>query len=574
MSDKRKAAAPPPKISFAFSFLVIAVIAIAANIVQILADRWLETGEDSWRTLTLVVGGGFALVTAVLAFLFGRRTIRLFASLRFASAVVAVLAVATVAGTMILQGQPAEVFEDYYGGLTGFLRALHTDDLFHSFWYLAVLALTAVSLAVDAMLRIWDIARGKRDGWVNLGFILTHLGITLSLAGGLLSMLGGEKGMLHLVVGESKSSFVRQGARASEPRTATLPFEVRLDEFEVEHYEDAYSLYIYEFLPGTNARGRRNLEVIGALESKVGEKHRFAGKHQIEVLEVIAPEESPAAPTGSATHTLALDGGEPKPIRVGETISFDGGIRVKLLNFLPHFNYDLKTKRAISLSDQPENPAVEILATNEADGETLYRGWLFAMHAGFTMDGHGGPLSKRLSYRFQGGHSPHAPVATAPTLVLSLTRDGKPLLPPFRHTVGDQGRLPIEQGEYAIAYAQKGDRIKQYHSKLSLRRGGEEIVPSTQISVNHPLWAEGWALYQANFDPRNPRYSGIQVVKDPGLNLVYLGLIVMGLGVIHILYLRGWRPGRKRRKKKDEEVEKSTVAEATDTGATEAGGAR
>lgn len=545
------APAPPPKISFAFSFLVIAVIALAANIVQVLADRWIESSDPMWYTITLVAGGGFALATAVLALIWRRLTIRLFASLRFAAAVVAVLALATVAGTMILQGQSAEEFEKFYGGLTGLLRALHTDDLFHSFWYMALLGLTAISLTVDALLRIRDIATGKRDGWVNAGFILTHFGIVLSLLGGLFSMLGGEKGMVHLTEGRSSATYVRSFAQEGEPTKGDLPFAIRLDDFEVEHYADAYSLYIYKLLPGVTKRGGRAFNVLGALDSKAGEHHRFAGDYELAVVEVLEPDRAKpdAAPT-KKPHAFALDGKPGAALDVGESASLGGGVTLKVLRFLPHFNFDLKTKQAISLSDHPENPAVEVVATNDETGETLYQGWLFASHPGFSMDGHGGPLSKRIAYRYHGAAHAHGHGADpVPTLVLRLTRAGEEVIPPFRQTVGQPSAIPVEGGNFAVAYAKKGDRIKQYHSTISLLKGDREVVTKHKIKVNHPLWQDGWALYQANYDPKNPRYSGIQVVKDPGLTVVYAGLIIMGLGVIHILYLRRRRPGRKRKEK-------------------------
>ncbi len=544
-----KIAARAPAISFAFGFVVIAVTLLAANIVQMLAGRWLESGDPTWRTVTLAVGVGFALVTAVLALRYRVHTVALFASLRFAAAVVAVLAVATAFGTLILQNQPAEIFEEHYGGLTTVLRALHAEDLFHSFWYMSLLVLTAISLTVDALLRIVDVARGKRDGWANVGFILTHVGIVVTLGGGLLSMLGGDKGMIHLVEGRRSAVYERQAKRSSEARTGQLPFEVRLDEFEVEHYPDEYSLYLYKILGDTGPHGRSNVEVIGALESKVGEHYRFAGGHELRVVEVIAPAPPPpeTGADGKAPHVFSLDGGPEFVLQLGESSALGDGVTLEALRFLPHFNFDLKTREAISLSEAPENPAIEIVATRDADGETVYRGWLFAAHPGFTMDGHGGPLSKRLIYSYRGqGDAPHGARAGVPTLVLRLTKGGEEVMPAFRQTVGDSGRIPVEGGQYALVYSKKGDRIKQYHSTITLLRDGEELVSRQSMSVNHPVWRDGWALYQANYDPKNPRYSGIQVVKDPGLDIVYAGLILMGLGVIHILYLRRWRPGRKR----------------------------
>ena len=643
MSEQRqeetKTAARQRPISFGLAFLVIAALSLAANIVQIFADRWLDAQlrgdrfealldatsrllewaglretfsdlpavvrhymdgvEAFWMSITIAAAAVAFLVAGVVGIVHRVRTVKLFASLRFAASVVAVLALATIVGTLILQGLPPEAFEERYGDWTGFLLALQLDDVFHSFWYLGILGLSAVALTVDAVLRIQAIAQGKRKSWANAGFIGTHVGIVLVLAGGLLSLLGGQKGMVHLhapletlspEIRESALRFrnryfpgwrssrnvFRQTARVpEEERSGKLPFTVRLDAFDVERYADEFSLYLYELLPGVGENGRRNIRVIGALKSEAGDRHFFGGGYEISVVGVSGPQAAPAPERATAPHKVVIDGKREAALRLGETVALGDGTTLKALRFLPHFNYDINSRQAVSVSDRPENPALEILVTRDADGEVVYRGWLFVKHPGFSMEGHGSDVTRRLVYHYSGGAGGGGG-AGARTIELRLRRDGAEVtarlpeqsgdclpffdhgrlcrgqvIPEFRLAVGDSGRIPVEGGEYAVAYSVKGDRIKQYHSTISLLKDGREIVSRQPLSVNHPIWQDGWALYQSNFDPRDPGYSGIQVVADPGLFLVYLGLAVMGLGVIHILYLRSWRPGRRRKKEGD-----------------------
>ena len=44
-------------------------------------------------------------------------------------------------------------------------------------------------------------------------------------------------------------------------------------------------------------------------------------------------------------------------------------------------------------------------------------------------------------------------------------------------------------------------------------------------------------LYQVNFDPKDPTYSGLEAVRDPGTNWVFAGFGFMFLGVIYMIYV-------------------------------------
>jgi cytochrome c biogenesis protein ResB len=89
----------------------------------------------------------------------------------------------------------------------------------------------------------------------------------------------------------------------------------------------------------------------------------------------------------------------------------------------------------------------------------------------------------------------------------------------------------------------RDNEAKNYYSTLSILKN-DRVVATKQIYVNEPMFYEGWAFYQANYDPQNLLYSGIEAVRDPGLPLVYLGLTLMMLGVFQIFYLRTLRRQR------------------------------
>ncbi|MBU1626789.1 cytochrome c biogenesis protein ResB [bacterium] len=97
--------------------------------------------------------------------------------------------------------------------------------------------------------------------------------------------------------------------------------------------------------------------------------------------------------------------------------------------------------------------------------------------------------------------------------------------------------LFFKNNKYILAFQEKPEEVKDYKSTLEIFE--EEKPVKTQIvEVNHPLVYKGFYFYQANYNPENPDYSGIQVVRDPGVFIVYFGFLVLILGLIYIFYLK------------------------------------
>lgn len=83
---------------------------------------------------------------------------------------------------------------------------------------------------------------------------------------------------------------------------------------------------------------------------------------------------------------------------------------------------------------------------------------------------------------------------------------------------------------------------KNYHSVLSIQEAGKEKL-RRKVKVNDPLVYQGYWIYQANYKKEDPRFSGLLVVKDRGLYLVYAGLILLALGTLyHFIYKHGLSP--------------------------------
>ena len=63
----------------------------------------------------------------------------------------------------------------------------------------------------------------------------------------------------------------------------------------------------------------------------------------------------------------------------------------------------------------------------------------------------------------------------------------------------------------------------------------------TDILVNKPYTIEGWKIYQLNYDSRLGRWSDISIlelVRDPWLPFVYVGIIMLIIGAVFMFILR------------------------------------
>lgn len=63
----------------------------------------------------------------------------------------------------------------------------------------------------------------------------------------------------------------------------------------------------------------------------------------------------------------------------------------------------------------------------------------------------------------------------------------------------------------------------------------------TTIEVNHPLTINGWKIYQLSYNEEMGKWSTLSVfelVKDPWLPAVYIGILLLALGAIGMLGTR------------------------------------
>ena len=217
-----------------------------------------------------------------------------FASVKLALVILIVLAVTSVIGTVIPQGEPLQMYVRRYGQAAGKLIGFfQLQDMYHSWWFLWLLLVFSVNLIVCSLKRFsatWKVisaapravnARlfetlpfqkkirfssdpasvrqkvekglgekfkslqelpvgsglalyGEKGRYSRLGVYLVHGSILIILAGGIVGSLQGFKGFLELKEGETKDQIILRDTGELKP----LGFSVRCDRFRVSFYDN------------------------------------------------------------------------------------------------------------------------------------------------------------------------------------------------------------------------------------------------------------------------------------------------------------------------------------------------
>ncbi len=90
-----------------------------------------------------------------------------------------------------------------------------------------------------------------------------------------------------------------------------------------------------------------------------------------------------------------------------------------------------------------------------------------------------------------------------------------------------------------------------FKSWVTIEENGSGKKYDTSVSMNYPLNVNGYVLYQSSYGAEQPApgapltfHSIFQVVKDPGVEIVYLGFIGVVVGLILMLVIQPWLRNR------------------------------
>lgn len=379
----------------------------------------------------------------------------LLGSLKFALPIIVIIALACIAGTVIPQGSQVGAYLQRHPDAHGVMHVLTVMGLtrvFYSWWFVALLFLLAASLLVCTHRRYQAI--GRSTGALRAratGSFITHVSLLLVIAGGVMRVLWGQKGMIQFHEGETATQVVSpEGAFA-------LPFAVKLTDFELEHYATTS--------PAPS-------EAAGQLLVQWPEKQLAA--------------RLPATP--GLSHPLT----EP-----GAPADAPPAFKVAVLRYVPDFSMDGAGGEVVSRSSQPNNPAIQVAVMS--GGATNTR-WVFARFPDFGAHG-GEPGASPLRLRFE-------------------------------MAAGAMGR--------------EGPPIKAFKSTVQVLENGAAVLTRT-VAVNSPLSYRGYTFYQTNYDPEDLTWSALQVVKDPGIPVVYAGFVLMMVGLTVVFCVGPWLDGQSRK---------------------------
>jgi cytochrome c biogenesis protein ResB len=73
--------------------------------------------------------------------------------------------------------------------------------------------------------------------------------------------------------------------------------------------------------------------------------------------------------------------------------------------------------------------------------------------------------------------------------------------------------------------------LKNFKSTISIIENDGHIIKGN-LRINHPFKYKDYVFYQAAFNPSQPDWTVLDVVKDPGVEIVYIGFFLLDIGAI------------------------------------------
>jgi hypothetical protein len=470
------------------------------------------------RVLKIAISIFFLVLISVFAFKARKNLVKMFSSMRFAIVNLFFILICSIIGTVILQKEKPENYIEYYGSsVYNLLNILKVTDIFHSYQFRALLVLLSLNI-------IFCVFKRNPFTKMQIGFFLTHIGIIIIIIGSSISSFFQFKGYINFLKDQTFNEIQIQKDNVITDEKFPLGFSIKLADFKVDMYETKYKLYLYE-----KGDDSFNYKVVSSFEPKAGTKIKIPYDDSVVIVKS-AITDTASCPAGK--HTIIVkspDSNNEKQICIGlgEIVDVpDYQYSIELLKYLPHFNYDITTKSYISLTDKPENPAIQLKVQNKNKPEDVQQTWLFSKIPDFGSMHGKNSFPFELVFKFQ---------TSSPALKLEIITKAE-----HREQVmvaDDKEPIFFKNDRYLLSYHKQPEEVKDYKSTLEIIEEGKTIK-SQIVEVNKPLAYKGFYFYQSNYNPENPNYSGIQVVKDQGVFIVYAGFLVLISGLIYIFYIK------------------------------------
>lgn len=315
-----------------------------------------------------------------------QKVLRIFGSLKLAVLVLVLLAIILTAATIIESRTSSQFVQ---------------DTIYHAYWFLGLIGLLALNVLASALVRFpWKVNQ--------IGFVITHAGVLVILIGAIVGLIGGIEGTIALEeMREAKSTFksgediLRVSSAGSGvanefvvPQSVWLGIRSNLklvreglpgldcsvfrffpdteEVFDVVESGDEFRpaiLVEFERLNNTDIKPAtfrswlisgmpgRDSVVIGSHKIIL---HSFNSREDLDkIIRADFSEKTKSAGLG----TLVVRIGE-KNVRIPVSESglartiLTNGLSVQVVSYFADFRMDMESRRPISVSDAPNNPAI------------------------------------------------------------------------------------------------------------------------------------------------------------------------------------------------------------------------
>ncbi len=185
---------------------------------------------------------------------------------------------------------------------------------------------------------------------------------------------------------------------------------------------------------------------------------------------------------------------------------------------------------------------VLLLIIEGITGMQIQRTWIFVLPALMFAFILGLVVLKRLSKRFDLGftmnHTGLLIIAWAMIFGAADYREGRMMI----YKGGSENLALMETGEtmpldfhiklkdLLIDYYPDSITPRQFYSDLQIN--DKEI----KVSVNSPGRYDGYMLYQSGYDTKNGQYIILQIVRDPWILIVWIGVAMLSLGALIMIF--------------------------------------
>jgi hypothetical protein len=305
-----------------------------------------------------------------------------------------------------------------------------------------------------------------------------------------------------------------------------LPFQLKLDQFDLVNYETEYRVGFYE-----KTRLVRDGVVMDDYKLKTSfdpdlawhrlpQGDRFRLKAIYPDFEVV-PRVTPAADGPPAL--LVTLAGRPQWLQPGELAATpDGSLAVVFGEQRPAPSPGAATSVLVSSSDRQ-------VVVHRADGDGTQ-----PLVEGLQLLGGAVRIDKLLAHAARGAvYQSRSREWRNPAVVFETELNGQPT--EQLATAAQPRGVFLRDGRAALVFEKRDKEVKAFLSHVTARMGATQ--ERAVISVNDPFEFGGWMLYQVNYNPEDPTYSGLEAVRDPGVLWVFVGFALICVGVTYMLYV-------------------------------------